>query len=203
MRSLITLGIILLSVVSYGYAQQVNPFLVPERANSRIRASVEIAKHLKSMKYNRIAVVYMETSDLCALFAASLTASLRTLGVEAYYIKGGDGLEDRLKAIQPFHVYMAYFGEMPHDQVQLHFNQDLKRVLKYDKKPSLILQPVLFGMGFVRGVLGDEELLSSLEGLPMLTFVFEGGSVKPVKISIKDFDVKVIEHKHERPKGKK
>ncbi|MDW8096335.1 MAG: hypothetical protein RMI51_05980, partial [Aquificaceae bacterium] len=136
-------------------------------------------------------------------FAASLTASLRTLGVEAYYIKGGDGLEDRLKAIQPFHVYMAYFGEMPHDQVQLHFNQDLKRVLKYDKKPSLILQPVLFGMGFVRGVLGDEELLSSLEGLPMLTFVFEGGSVKPVKISIKDFDVKVIEHKHERPKGKK
>jgi len=172
-------------------AQQVNPFLVPERANSRINASVQIAKLLKDMGYNRIAVVYMETSDLCALFSASLVASLKTLGVEAYYVRGGEGLEDRLKLLQPFHVYMAYFGERPHEEVQSQFNQDLKRVLRYQEKPSLVLQPSLLGLGFVSGILVDETLSSSLENHPMLSFVFEEGKAKPARVVIKDFEVKV------------
>ncbi|RME12387.1 MAG: hypothetical protein D6804_01700 [Aquificota bacterium] len=141
-KSLLGLGF-LLSFMTFPLAQQVNPFLLPERANSRINASVEIAKQLRNMGYNRIAVVYMETSDLCALFSASLVASLKTLGTEAYYIKGGDGLGERLKLLQPSHVYMAYFGERPPAEVQTQFNQDLRKVLEYDRKPSLILQPSL------------------------------------------------------------
>ncbi len=182
---------IILSVVAFSPAQQVNPFLEPERANSRINASVQIAKLLKDMGYNRIAVVYMETSDLCALFSASLVASLKTLGVEAYYVRGGEGLEDRLKLLQPFHVYMAYFGERPHEEVQSQFNQDLKRVLKYKEKPSLVLQPSLLALGFVSGILVDETLSSSLENHPMLSFVFEEGRAKPARVVIKDFEVKV------------
>jgi len=181
----------LLSFMTFPLAQQVNPFLLPERANSRINASVEIAKQLRNMGYNRIAVVYMETSDLCALFSASLVASLKTLGTEAYYIKGGDGLGERLKLLQPSHVYMAYFGERPPAEVQTQFNQDLKKVLEYSKKPSLILQPSLLAMGFVSGVLADETLSSSLQDLPMLSFVFEEGRARPARVVIKDLEVRV------------
>ncbi len=188
----IALGLsLVLSSIAFSLAQQVNPFLVPERANSRINASVEIARQLKNMGYNRIAVVYMETSDLCALFAASLVASLKTLEVDAYYVKGGEGLEERLRNLQPSHIYMAYFGERPHEEVQSQFNQDLKRVLQYQKRPSLVLQPSLLALGFVSGVLADEMLATSLEDLPMLSFVFEAGRAKPAKVVIKDFEVKV------------
>lgn len=180
-----------LTLLSFAYAQQVDPFLLPERANSRINASVEIAKELKSMGYKRMAVVYMETSDLCALFSASLVASLKTLGVEAYYIKGGEGLEERLKALQPFHVYMAYFGERPPQEVQTHFTEDLRRVLRYEKRPSLVIQPALLAMGFVNGLLTDEEISSTLQEVPMLSFLFESGKAKPVKVVIKDLEVKV------------
>ncbi|MDM7267241.1 MAG: hypothetical protein ABWK02_00845 [Aquificaceae bacterium] len=191
MRQFIFKLLILVGLFSLSYAQQANTFLIPERANARINASVEIAKQLKDMGYNRIAVVYMESADLCALFAASLVASLKTLGVEAYYVKGGEGLENRLKLIQPFHVYMAYYGERPQEEVQSQLNQDLKRVLAYNPKPSIILQPSLLGLGFVSGLLVDEELSSKLENLPMLSFVFEEGKPKPARVVIKDFEVKV------------
>ncbi len=191
MRQFIFKLLILVGLFSLSYAQQANTFLTPERANARINASVEIAKQLKDMGYNRIAVVYMESADLCALFAASLVASLKTLGVEAYYVKGGEGLENRLKLIQPFHVYMAYYGERPQEEVQSQLNQDLKRVLAYNPKPSIILQPSLLGLGFVSGLLVDEELSSKLENLPMLSFVFEEGKPKPARVVIKDFEVKV------------
>lgn len=191
MRQFIFKLLILVGLFSLSYAQQANTFLIPERANARINASVEIVKQLKDMGYNRIAVVYMESADLCALFAASLVASLKTLGVEAYYVKGGEGLENRLKLIQPFHVYMAYYGERPQEEVQSQLNQDLKRVLAYNPKPSIILQPSLLGLGFVSGLLVDEELSSKLENLPMLSFVFEEGKPKPARVVIKDFEVKV------------
>ncbi len=191
MRQFIFKLLILVGLFSLSYAQQANTFLTPERANARINASVEIAKQLKDMGYNRIAVVYMESADLCALFAASLVASLKSLGVEAYYVKGGEGLENRLKLIQPFHVYMAYYGERPQEEVQSQLNQDLKRVLAYNPKPSIILQPSLLGLGFVSGLLVDEELSSKLENLPMLSFVFEEGKPKPARVVIKDFEVKV------------
>ncbi|MCX7989066.1 MAG: hypothetical protein N2648_00265 [Aquificaceae bacterium] len=180
-----------LTLLGFAHAQQVNPFLFPERANSRINASVEIAKELRGMGYKRVAVVYMETSDLCALFSASLVASLKTLGVEAYYLKGGEGLEERLKTLQPFHVYMAYFGERPPQEVQTHFTEDLRRVLRYEKRPSLVLQPALLAMGFVNGLLTDEEISSALQEVPMLSFLFEGGKAKPVRVVMKDLEVKV------------
>ncbi|MCS6998901.1 MAG: hypothetical protein RMH93_01540 [Aquificaceae bacterium] len=180
-----------LTLLGFTHAQQVNPFLFPERANSRINASVEIAKELRGMGYKRVAVVYMETSDLCALFSASLVASLKTLGVEAYYLKGGEGLEERLKTLQPFHVYMAYFGERPPQEVQTHFTEDLRRVLRYEKRPSLVLQPALLAMGFVNGLLTDEEISSALQEVPMLSFLFEGGKAKPVRVVMKDLEVKV------------
>jgi len=82
--------VMILFVVSPVVKSQENPFLVPERVNVRINVSVQIAKQIKERGYNKIAVVYMNTSDLCALTAASLVASLKTLGVEAYYLKGGD-----------------------------------------------------------------------------------------------------------------
>ncbi|MCS7171672.1 MAG: hypothetical protein NZ851_05090 [Aquificaceae bacterium] len=185
-------GLTLLVSLSFVTYAQTNPLLFPERANSRINASVEIARQIKQMGHNRIAVVYMETSDLCALFSASLVSSLKTLGVEAYYIKGGDGLEERLKNLMPLHVYMAYFGERPHEEVQTQFNQDLKRVLKYEKNPNLILQPALLAIGFVNGLLAEEELSTVLQDLPMLSFLFEGGKAKPVNVVIKDIEVRVV-----------
>ncbi|MCS7262651.1 MAG: hypothetical protein N3C13_01330 [Aquificaceae bacterium] len=198
---------LMLILLGQGLAQQVDPFLLPERANSRINAGVEIAKQLKQMGYNRIAVVYMETSDLCALFSASLVASLKTLGVEAYYVKGGEGLSERLKALMPFHVYMAYFGERPHAEVQAQFNRDMKEVLRYEKKPSIVLQPALVALGFVGGLLTDEELSSALQEHPMRSFVFEGGKAKPTKVTLKDLEVKVSVETHtqkpERPGKRK
>jgi len=86
---------------------------------------------------------------------------------------------------------MAYYGERPHEEVQSQFNQDLRRVLLYDKKPSLILQAPLLGFGFISGLLADEELSSKLENPPMLSFVFEEGKLKPARVVIKDFEVKV------------
>lgn len=194
----IGLGLLIFLTVS-GQAQQVNPFLVPERVESRINASVEIARQLKNMGYNRIAVVYMETSDLCALFSASLVASLKTLGVEAYYVKGGEGLEERLRLLQPLHIYMAYFGDRPYSEVQSQFNQDLKRVFRYQKRPSLVLQPSLLELGFVSGTLADGDLSSALENLPMLSFVFEGGKARPARVVIKDLEVKVSVEQPQTP----
>ncbi len=187
------------SLFAFSYAQQVNPFLVPERANPRINASVEIAKYLKNMNYNKIAVVYMETSDLCALFAASLVASLKTLGVDAYYIKGGEGLENRLNLLNPSHIYMAYFGERPHEEVQTQFNQDLKRVFNYNSKPSLILQPSLLALGFISGTLTDDSLYEKLQNLTMLSFVFEGGKAKPARVVVKDFEISVSVFEPKQP----
>ncbi len=69
-----------LFVVSPVVKSQENTYLVPERANMRINVAVQIAKQLKERSYDKIAVVYMNTSDLCALTAASLVASLKDLG---------------------------------------------------------------------------------------------------------------------------
>jgi biopolymer transport protein ExbD len=54
-----------LFVVAPVVKSQENPFLVPERANMRINAAVQIAKQLKERGYDKIAVVYMNTSDVC------------------------------------------------------------------------------------------------------------------------------------------
>ncbi|MFN4013457.1 MAG: hypothetical protein ACK4KZ_06365 [Aquificaceae bacterium] len=202
MRQVLFKLLILIGLFSFSYAQQANPFLLPERVNARINASVQIAKLLKDMGYNRIAVVYMETADLCALFSASLVASLRTLGVEAYYVKGGEGLEERLKTLQPMHIYMAYFGERPYEEVQSQFNGDLKRVLRYNNKPSLILQPSLVSMGFVSGIVVDEALYNSLQNNTMLSFVFEGGKAKPARVYIKDYEVVVSTFEPKPPQKK-
>jgi hypothetical protein len=111
--------IMALFVVSAVVKSQENTYLVPERANMRINTVVQIAKQLKKRGYDKIAVVYMNTSDLCALTAASLVASLKTLGVEAYYLKGADpDLPLKIKNLEANWTYLAYFGERPHEEVQ-------------------------------------------------------------------------------------
>lgn len=192
--SLLTVGFI-----SFSFAQQANPFLAPERVNPRINVAVQIAKDLKAKNYNRIAVVYMETSDLCALFAGALVASLKTLGVDAYYIKGGEGLEERLMRANPSYIYMAYFGDRPHEEVQNQFNADLRRVLTYAPNMTVILQPSLVALGFLSGVYSDERLAREVEGKKMLSYIVEQGKVFPVVVEFKDLEVRV-ERQKEQPK---
>lgn len=185
------------------FAEESNPFVSPERVNPRINVAVQIARLLKQKEYNRIAVVYMQTSDLCAVFAASLVASLKTLGLEAYYIKGGEGLEERLRELKPMHIYMAYFGEKPAQEVQTQFNEDLYRVLTYDQKSSIILQPSLLRLGFLSGIYTDEKLTQLVDGKRMLTFSVEQGKVYPIFVEFRDLEIKVTEESNKKRKQKK
>jgi len=185
------------------FAQESNPFVSPERVNPRINVAVQIAKLLKQRNYNKVAVVYMQTSDLCAVFASSLVASLKTLGVEAYYVKGGEGLEKRLQELKPMHIYMAYFGERPAQEVQTQFNEDLYRVLTYDQKSSIILQPSLLSLGFLSGVYTDEKLSKLVDGKRMLTFSVKQDRVNPIFVEFKDLEIKVTEEPTKKQKNRR
>ncbi|SNZ11301.1 hypothetical protein [Hydrogenobacter hydrogenophilus] len=200
-RLLVLMGVFLIFVPVF--AEESNPFVSPERVNPRINVAVQIARLLKQKEYNRIAVVYMQTSDLCAVFAASLVASLKTLGLEAYYIKGGEGLEERLRELKPMHIYMAYFGEKPAQEVQTQFNEDLYRVLTYDQKSSIILQPSLLRLGFLSGIYTDEKLTQLVDGKRMLTFSVEQGKVYPIFVEFRDLEIKVTEESNKKRKQKK
>lgn len=184
-------------------AEESNPFVSPEKVNPRINVAVQIANLLKQKKHNRIAVVYMQTSDLCAVFAASLVASLKTLGLEAYYLKGGEGVEERLIELKPMHIYMAYFGERPAQEVQTQFNEDLYRVLTYNQKSRIILQPSLLRLGFLSGIYTDEKLTQLVDGKRMLTFSVEQGKVYPIFVEFKDLEIKVTEEPNKKRKQKK
>ncbi|MFZ8787414.1 hypothetical protein, partial [Thermocrinis sp.] len=144
--------IVALFVIAPVVKSQENTFLVPERANMRINVAVQIAKQLKERGYDRIAVVYMNTSDLCALTAASLVASLKTLGVEAYYLKGADpDLPLKIRNLGANWIYLAYFGERPHEEVQRALNQDLRILASGFEKANLIVHPSTLGLGFLAG----------------------------------------------------
>jgi len=151
--------IMALFVVSPVVKSQENLYLVPERANMGINAAVQIAKQLKERGYDKIAVVYMNTSDLCALTAASLVASLKTLGVEAYYLKGADpDLPSKIRNLGANWIYLAYFGERPHEEVQRALNQDLRILASGFEKANLIMHPPILGLGFLAGALVDDKI---------------------------------------------
>lgn len=64
--------IMALFVVAPVVKSQENTYLVPERANMRINVAVQIAKQLKERGYNKIAVVYMNTSFTFTLTISTL-----------------------------------------------------------------------------------------------------------------------------------
>jgi hypothetical protein len=171
---------------------QENPFLVPERANMRINVAVQIAKQLKERGYNKIAVVYMNTSDLCALTAASLVASLKTLGVEAYYLKGADpDLPLKIKNLGANWIYLTYFGERPHEEVQKALNEDLQTLASGFEKANLIVHPSTLGLGFLAGTLVDDKIGEFLSKSNIKGFTVQQGKVEMVRVKVKDLEIAV------------
>jgi hypothetical protein len=171
---------------------QENPFLVPERANMRINVAVQIAKQLKERSYDRIAVVYMNTSDLCALTAASLVASLKTLGVEAYYLKGADpDLPLKIKNLGANWIYLTYFGERPHEEVQKALNEDLQTLASGFEKANLIVHPSTLGLGFLAGTLVDDKIGEFLSKSNIKGFTVQQGKVEMVRVKVKDLEIAV------------
>jgi hypothetical protein len=179
-----------LFVVSPVVKSQENTYLVPERANMRINVAVQIAKQLKGRGYDKIAVVYMNTSDLCALTAASLVASLKTLGAEAYYLKGADpDLPFKIKNLGANWIYLAYFGERPHEEVQRALNQDLQTLASGFEKANLIMHPPILGLGFLAGALVDDEIGEFLSKSKIKGFTVQQGKVEMVSVKVKDLEL--------------
>ena len=181
-----------LFVVAPVVKSQENPFLVPERANMRINVAVQIAKQLKKWGYNKIAVVYMNTSDLCALTASSLVASLKTLGAEAYYLKGADPeLPSKIRNMGANWIYLAYFGERPHEEVQRALNQDLRILASGFEKANLIVHPSTLGLGFLAGALVDDKIGEFLSKSNIKGFNVQQGKVEMVRVKVKDLEIAV------------
>jgi hypothetical protein len=182
--------IMALFVVAPVVKSQENTYLVPERANMRINVAVQIAKQLKERGYDKIAVVYMNTSDLCALTAASLVASLKTLGVEAYYLKGADpDLPLKIKNLGANWIYLAYFGERPHEEVQKALNEDLQTLASGFEKANLIVHPSTLGLGFLAGALVDDKIGEFLSKSNIKGFTVQQGKVEMVSVKVKDLEL--------------
>jgi len=196
-----------LFVVAPVVKSQENTYLVPERANMRINVAVQIAKQLKERCYDKIAVVYMNTSDLCALTAASLVASLKTLGVEAYYLKGADPeLPLKIRNLGANWIYLAYFGERPHEEVQRALNQDLRILASGFEKANLIVHPSTLELGFLAGALVDDEIGEFLSKSNIKGFTVQQGKVEMVSIRVRDLELVVEpepQPKRETPKTPK
>jgi hypothetical protein len=171
---------------------QENIYLVPERANMRINVAVQIAKQLKERGYDKIAVVYMNTSDLCALTAASLVASLKTLGVEAYYLKGADpDLPLKIKNLGANWTYLAYFGERPHEEVQKALNEDLQTLASGFEKANLIVHPSTLVLGFLAGALVDDKIGEFLRKSNIKGFTVQQGKVEMVSVKVRDLEITI------------
>jgi len=171
---------------------QENTYLVPERANMRINVAVQIAKQLKERGYDKIAVVYMNTSDLCALTAASLVASLKTLGAEAYYLKGADpDLPSKIRNLGANWIYLAYFGERPHEEVQRALNQDLRILASGFEKANLIVHPSTLGLGFLAGALVDDKIGEFLSMSNIKGFTVQQGKVEMVSVKVKGLEITI------------
>jgi len=184
--------IMALFVVSPVVKSQENTYLVPERANMRINVAVQIAKQLEKRGYNKIAVVYMNTSDLCALTAASLVASLKTLGVEAYYLKGADpDLPLKIKNLGANWIYLTYFGERPHEEVQKALNEDLQTLASGFEKANLIVHPSTLALGFLAGALVDDKIGEFLSKSNIKGFTVQQGKVEMVSVKVKDLEITI------------
>jgi hypothetical protein len=196
--------IMALFIVAPVVKSQENIYLVPERANMRINVAVQIAKQLKKRGYDKIAVVYMNTSDLCALTAASLVASLKTLGVEAYYLKGADpDLPSKIWNLGANWIYLAYFGERPYEEVQRALNQDLRILVSGFEKANLIVHPSTLGLGFLAGALVDDEIGEFLSRSNIKGFTVQQGKVEMVSVKVKDLEITIEPEPQKTPTKKR
>jgi hypothetical protein len=179
-----------LFVVAPVVKSQENTYLVPERANMRINVAVQIAKQLKERGYDKIAVVYMNTADLCALLASSLVASLKTLGIEAYYLKGADpDLPSKIRNLGANWIYLVYFGERPHEEVQRALNQDLHTLASGFEKANLIMHRPILERGFLAGALVDDKIGEFLSKSNIKGFTVQQGKVEMVSVKVKDLEL--------------
>lgn len=151
-------SLILLPAVAFSKEKEEdNRFIDPATVDSRLDAAYAISK-LLSKHFDNIGVVFMENSQLCAVFAGALTTGLRLLGKTAWYIEGGKKFIQYLDKYKPKVLYMAYFGELPEDEVQEALNGDLKQLAKYGKPYPLIFHISTVQKGFVNNAVFEEGI---------------------------------------------
>ncbi|AAC07669.1 hypothetical protein [Aquifex aeolicus] len=139
-----------------------NKFINPKTVNPRLNVAYATAKLLAKNGFNEVGVVFMEDSQLCAVFAGALVTGLRILGKKAWYIEGGKDLIPSLKKYNPKALYMAYFGELPDEQVQEALNNDLKQLAKYGKPFKLIFHVSTLQRGYVGNAILEEDIFNYL-----------------------------------------
>ena len=142
-----------------------NPFIAPKTVNPRLNMAYGAAELIKKYGIKKVAVVFMEDSQLCAVFAAALVVALRSRGIDSWYIEGGKEVSKRVKETSADYVYMAYFGEMPEDQVQMALDSDLIELAEAKLKVSLIFHPSTVSKGFVNNSVFDETINSYLKSI--------------------------------------
>ncbi len=200
MKKFVAFGLMSLCLFTVGVLRaQVNPYLSPERVNPRLNVSLEIAKLIKAFGYDRVAVVFMENSELCAIYAGSLVTALRSQGLQAYYVRGGEQLGEQLKSLKPDAIYLAHFGERPLDEAQRETTRDLRTIAELyahsQKLPKVLIHPSTFQQGFLAGALVDDKISTFLEKADIMAFAVQGGKVVPLKLTVKDFEIKASEAK--------
>ena len=142
-----------------------NNFIVPDTVNPRLRMALGAAELIKKRGIKKVAVVFMEESQLCAIFAAALVVALKDRGIKSWYLEGGKGLSQRIKETGADYVYMAYFGELPEDKVQEALDSDLLELAEAKLKVNLIFHPSTVSKGFVNNTVFDESISSYLKSL--------------------------------------
>ena len=190
-RDLLKLSsLLVLPAVAFSKEEKDNRFIDPATVDTRLDASYAITK-LLSKHFDSVGVVFMENSQLCAIVAAALTNGLRILGKTAWYIEGGKKFIHYLKKYKPKVLYMAYFGELPEDQVQEALNGDLKQLAKYGKPFSLIFHISTVQKGFVNNAVFEEDILNYLKKVKDIYAmrVIEGKVALAKATEISDFGV--------------
>ncbi len=180
----------LLPAVALSEEKEDNRFIDPATVDTRLDASYAITK-LLAKHFDNIGVVFMENSELCAIVAAAITNGLRLLGKKAWYIEGGDKFINYLEDYKPKVLYMAYFGELPEEQVQEALNEDLNQLAQYGKPFPLIFHISTVQKGFVNNAIFEESILNYFQKVKELYAmrVIEGHVALAKATEISDFGV--------------
>ncbi|WP_461831666.1 hypothetical protein [Aquifex sp.] len=165
-RELIKISLILPFVAGFSFGKEKNnKFIDPKTVNPRLNVAYATSKLLSRNGFDRVGVVFMENSQLCAVFAGALVTGLRMLGKKAWYIEGGTELIPSLEKYKPSVLYMAYFGELPDEVVQEALNEDLKRLSQYGKKFKIIYHVSTLQRGYVANAILEEDIYNYLKGI--------------------------------------
>lgn len=162
-RDLIKVALLIPIAVNFTYAKEGNEFIDPKTVNPRLDVAFATAKLLEKNNFDKIAVVFMENSELCAVFAGALVTGLRMLGKQAWYIEGGKDLIPSLKKYSPDALYMAYFGELPDEEVQEALNRDLKQLAGYGKTFKVVFHVSTLQRGYVGNAIFEEDIYNYLK----------------------------------------